>query len=321
MKGSPRPSGFTIIEVMIVLGVSGVLFLAAALMISGRQNQTGFATSIQDFETEIQQVANDVANGYYPNFSNFSCSQTTPPSGQPILRYPGSKTQGTNGGLSTYTDTLQGCAFLGKAIQFAVNTANSPLIDVYPVVGNLAGSDGQPTQGLTGSYPVLLAQSGFGSLDANFTNEFIEQYTLHYGLTVAWMCYSMTAGSPCDHTTLNDPSLGHYQTAVVVFSTNQSNTSTGANQSFGTQQLSFAPIPGTTFGLSSTNAVDAVNNYLNNPNSGDPVGSGILSNPPGGIYVCLADATTNESGLLIIGGNNGGAQISMTIHDGSTDCS
>jgi hypothetical protein len=191
------------------------------------------------------------------------------------------------------------------------------------VVGNLESVDGLPTEGLSGSYPVLLAQSGFGTPNANFaTTEFIEQYNLQYGLNVAWMCYSMSPSSSCDASSYDNQSMSHYQTAVIVFSTNQSNAGSGSNQSFGTQQLAFAPIPGTTLGQQPTSTVDTVNNYLDNPTPNDPTGyNGILINPPGGISVCVADSTTNESGLLTIGGNNRAAQISMTIHDGSTDCS
>lgn len=325
MKGSSGTPGFTIIEVLIVLGITAMLFFAAALMIAGRQNRTAFVTSIQDFQTQMQQVANDVIDGSYYNYTNFSCSQNgTPPNGQPILSYPAVSSPG-NGGLTSGSDSLQGCAFLGKAIQFAVGSSSSPLIDVYPVVGNLETQNAQPTQGLDSSYPVLLAQSGPGTQNANFaTSEYIAQYDLKYGLTVAWACYSMSSSSPCDGTNYNLASDQHYATGMVVFATNQSNSGSGANLSFGAQELTFAPIPGSYLGQSTIDAVDTANSYLSYPDypaPKDPSGyNGLIINPPGGVFVCVADPTTDQSGLLTVGGNNRSAVISLSVQEGSTNC-
>jgi prepilin-type N-terminal cleavage/methylation domain-containing protein len=316
MKGCRQPSGFTVVEVMIVLAVSALLFLAAALMIGGKQNRTGFTTSINDFQAEMQQVANDVINGYYPKFSNFSCTQGSPNT-QPTIA-AGSNNQGTNGGLNS-SDTLSGCTFLGKAVQFAVSSSgdsSSPLIYVYPVIGNLGGSDNLPTQSISDGYPELLAPSGPTGNINSFASEFIEPYDLQYGLYVAWMCYSISSNS-CS----NIPADA---TAVVVFATSPTASNGGTTLSSGGQELEFIPIPSASLdlspsnglGASSQNMITQVNNYFANPS-----GNVLTVNPSGGVQICLADKTTDESGLLTIGGNNGQSSINLNVINGSVNCS
>jgi type II secretory pathway pseudopilin PulG len=124
-RGSLQPrsavSGFTIVETMIVLAVSGALFLAAALALSGRQHHTQFEQAIQDARSRIQQTINEVATGYYPNMNNFTC---TPSAGGPVFA-GGSTEQGGN----------KGCIFLGKAIQFKVGGTDPEQLRVYTIAG------------------------------------------------------------------------------------------------------------------------------------------------------------------------------------------
>src|SRR5688572_13139275 len=96
-----RQGGFTVIEVIIVLAISGALFVSAAIMISGRQNQTAFDQSVQQIHSQIQQALNEVSAGYYPNNTDFQCTALV--SGSPPTISSGSASQGTN----------SGCIFLG----------------------------------------------------------------------------------------------------------------------------------------------------------------------------------------------------------------
>ena len=107
MRGSHKASGFTIIETLIVLTVSGALFVSATYFLSGDQDRTEFTQSIQAVQSQIQQVINEVESGSYANTNNFTCSGTA--SG-PSLTTSGTDAQGSN----------TGCIFLGKVIQFGV---------------------------------------------------------------------------------------------------------------------------------------------------------------------------------------------------------
>ncbi|GEM_PF-1716274 len=61
--------GFTIIETLIVLAITGVMFVSIAGLVSGRQSKAQFTQGINSIRDEIEQVINDVQSGYYPRIS------------------------------------------------------------------------------------------------------------------------------------------------------------------------------------------------------------------------------------------------------------
>lgn len=117
-----RGHGFTIIEVMIVLAVTGALFVSAALLIAGRQQQTQFDQSIREVQSQIQQVINEIGHGFYPNSGDFSCEAGS--SGPPTFT-----------GAAAGQGTNEGCIFLGKAIQFGVADTDPEIFDVMTIAG------------------------------------------------------------------------------------------------------------------------------------------------------------------------------------------
>lgn len=119
-----RVGGYTIIEVVIVLTVSALLFAASVVGYSLQNRRTQFTDSVNNFAQEIQDVLGDIQNGVYPSNNSFSCSANAS-GGVPIINYSGSAKQGSN----------TSCIFLGKAIQFGPNGTNNAAIDVYTVVG------------------------------------------------------------------------------------------------------------------------------------------------------------------------------------------
>ncbi len=58
--------GFTIIEALIVLAVTGVLFVSIIGVVSGKQSKAQFMQGINSIRGEIEQVINEVQSGYYP---------------------------------------------------------------------------------------------------------------------------------------------------------------------------------------------------------------------------------------------------------------
>ncbi|MET1032944.1 MAG: type II secretion system protein, partial [Candidatus Saccharimonadales bacterium] len=121
MKGGKKARGFTVIETMIVLAVTGGLFLAIAVTLSGRQQRTQFEQGINDIRAQLQQVINDVGTGFYPSLTNFRC--TAGASG-PVM-VTGTTNQGEN----------TGCIFMGKAMQFGVNGTDPEQFLTYSVAG------------------------------------------------------------------------------------------------------------------------------------------------------------------------------------------
>jgi type II secretory pathway pseudopilin PulG len=65
--------GYTIFEVMIVLAVTGVIFLSAVTLFSGRQDKTQFSQSLFDLQSKIQSYANQVSTGSFPGTNDLKC--------------------------------------------------------------------------------------------------------------------------------------------------------------------------------------------------------------------------------------------------------
>lgn len=64
-KHPRQPLGYTIIEIMIVLAVSGFMFVIAATFINGKQAKAAFAQGSNDTVSKLQQVVADVTDGHY----------------------------------------------------------------------------------------------------------------------------------------------------------------------------------------------------------------------------------------------------------------
>lgn len=112
--------GYTILEVMIVLSVSAVIFIAAVTGYASQNSKTHFTNAVRDMENKIQDILNDVSTGYYPNTDNFNCTRSVSSPAHPIINPLGTSQQGTN----------QDCIFLGKAVD-----VNDGAMDSYTIVG------------------------------------------------------------------------------------------------------------------------------------------------------------------------------------------
>jgi type II secretory pathway pseudopilin PulG len=147
-KSSRKTGGYTILEVIIVLTVSSLLFAASVMGYVSQNRRTQFTDSVNNFAQDIQDVLNDVEVGFYPSANDFSCSADSSNSGYPYFPV-GANQQGTN----------TSCIFAGKAIQFAPSTDGGTKsdIDIYTLVGRRQklGSDDQAVS-IGDIQPVLL---------------------------------------------------------------------------------------------------------------------------------------------------------------------
>jgi prepilin-type N-terminal cleavage/methylation domain-containing protein len=121
MKGGKRPLGYTIVEVMIVLAVSGVMFLIAAQFINGKQAQTAFSEGTNDLASQIQAIIEDVTDGHYSGIP-VSCTG----SGPLVIGVGTPGTQGQN----------LNCVFLGKLLHFSENDIPTQY-EVFSLAGAL----------------------------------------------------------------------------------------------------------------------------------------------------------------------------------------
>jgi hypothetical protein len=284
MKGGSSARGFTILEAMIVLAVTGALFIMAFAFINNRQNKTQFSEGVRDVESRIQKVISEVSTGYYPNNGDFQCGEQAD---GPRLQ-TGVAPQGTN----------EACVFLGKVMQFAVSTPQnstpeSPTVNVYSLVGlrERLGSD-VLVDNLTEARPRLIAR---GDSDPGTVPNMFEKFELPFGLTVAWMRYNnATAIGTVGFTSRLGANLGDSDTSQQV-------------------DLLAIPGPGTGLGIAQGAAVDNIKTRVRTLPAAN-------TNPAGGVQICLKSGGTRQSALITIGSQGRQLLVSTAIKN-TDDCS
>lgn len=121
-----KAQGYTIIETMLFLVITGVLLASAMLIFSGRQRRTQFTQGVREIDSQIRGVMNEAASGYYPNKGNISCSSSGGSGPNPVVA---AADQGEN----------EGCIVLGRVLQF--NQGEN--YTAYTVIGQQTGADGR----------------------------------------------------------------------------------------------------------------------------------------------------------------------------------
>lgn len=120
-------SGYTIVELMVVLAISGAMIVMANNLISGQASRNEFTKSVRDFENKISDVANDVVKGYFPNRGgNEECTATS-------AGIDFDNTTTVEQGAS------EDCVFAGKALNF---TTGSSVVELQTMVARRVQQDG-----------------------------------------------------------------------------------------------------------------------------------------------------------------------------------
>lgn len=253
--------GYTIVETLIVLAVSSLMLVSASLLISGQQNKAEFKQGIRDFESQIQDIANDVSTGYYATNNNFEC-ETTGSSHAKIKL--GSKEAGTN----------IDCIFIGRVLHFAPQGAGKDTFDIYSVAGNKLTSGGIGVSNLTEAMPTALGTGSTSPYDTNL--DLKETHKMPGGIEVAWVKYTPPAG-------------GSVPTLIGGFGI--FTTFVGSGLQNGTISVDVIPVAPNTASLTPILFVDKING-LNSLSD---------ANPDQGIEICLQSAGTDEYVKLIVG--------------------
>jgi hypothetical protein len=159
--------GYTIVEVLIFIGVSAAIFFSAMTAIGGRQEQVQFAQSVREFDAKVRDILNDVTTGYFPTNETVQCEVVN---GKPEITIDSDTNLGTN----------SECIFVGKAIQFMPD-GKGEQIAIYTLAGRrYEDEDLTPTTSIAEAHPVAIARSG----DNPSFKDATEQYDLLYGLRV-----------------------------------------------------------------------------------------------------------------------------------------
>jgi prepilin-type N-terminal cleavage/methylation domain-containing protein len=123
-----QPLGYTIVEVMIVLAVSGVIFLIAINFINGKEGRTAFTAGTNQLASTIQNTIEQVTDGQYSDVP-FTCQHVD---GSPPQITGSAAPHGTN----------SDCLFIGQLLYFQQGTSTE--YDTFPLAGYRLNDSGQP---------------------------------------------------------------------------------------------------------------------------------------------------------------------------------
>ena len=151
-------SGFTIVETMIVMAVTGIMFISVVLLINGKQQRAQFQFAVKDVQTQIRQIMTETMAGYN-QLGNNTCSSF---GGKPKLATGTTDTLGTNAS----------CVFLGKTIIFSQDKES---FLVAPVIGL--------RQPITTDFQGVFAADLNSSKPILSTDTIASQMMLQFGLT------------------------------------------------------------------------------------------------------------------------------------------
>lgn len=285
--------GFTIVETLIVLGVTSVLFVAVIGSITGRQNRIQFSQGMRDVSSSITDIFNDVSTGYFPTIPGLKCvagSDNTAPQ----LSYDAS--------LGDATGERQDCVFAGKVIQIGTDTSASTGF-VYSMTGRRLtynGVNASDVASFTELKPVVVDPintdnvSGPGISNISATTSL----NLPYGIRIV----------------RSDGSDGGR--AVGVFYKNFRGVSLNGQSSSGVTSVSIADVASATAGPSSM----AQTSVINAADDTSTLNSKFLSGS-GTIVLCFKGDATNQTATITIGdGIQGNLRLDYNVDLSGVTC-
>lgn len=302
MKRGGNSAGFTIMETMIVLAVSGVLFLSLVGMVTGQQGKAQFKNSMTNFTTELRSVIGQVSSGYYPAAEgNFVCEER---GGSPYVRYPRS-------GETVSQGTNQACTFLGQAVVFMNTLVNdNKQYKIHTVVGLRQVPAGASDPLRRGKEPLNFQEAQPRAIAPDNTRagrrwpDYSVTKTVNFGATVHSICVddgaaTCTKAAGFAVLTASDGQLG---------------------------------VTGTESGVVLPSVFPLVCDGIGCTGMGSPGGPGVtarnsatavqrLSNgaTAQGVKICFVSATSNQSALVRVGANASNDSVEMTIY-ATRDC-
>ncbi len=154
---SQAARGFTIVETMLFLAISMLILVGAIIAVGGQQRRTQFSQSMRDLDSYLQDVFNDVSNGYYNPQTGLNCTVD----GSGVVSF-------VSGGVSDNT----ACTYIGKVIQFAATDMSGEVIHVYTVAGRRMNA-GMEVTTLAESNPAIIGTASTNAYD---------EYQLQWGV-------------------------------------------------------------------------------------------------------------------------------------------
>lgn len=287
MIKSARPLGYTVIEIMIFLAVSGALLVPTLAAVGGQQAKTEFSQSARDVESRIRDIINDVSTGYYPNTGNIRCTLHSSGAGIVLTKSP--TDQGKN----------QDCIFIGRVIQFApAGSDEDRRWNVYTVAGQrlVSASPKRETGSIVEAKGQAIAKTSTGDIK---TPDVTEE-TILGPIKLSRVAY--------------DTGSGVQDTAAVgIFTTFANYTAFTLDSGSTTADLIPIHSGGTIYlGQGRYDFTKRLNKKLASDAASLPI------NPSKGVQICIERADGSEYAILEIGGEGRQLTTQLTFHDTSS---
>jgi len=275
MNKQYRMSGFTIVETMIVMAVTGIMFISVVLLINGKQQRAQFQFAVKDVQTQIRQIMTETTAGYN-QLGNNTCSSF---GGKPKLATGTTDTLGTNAS----------CVFLGKTIIFSQDKES---FLVAPVIGL--------RQPITTDFQGVFAADLNSSKPILSTDTIASQMMLQFGLTPVAMY-------------VGDDLTQKVGSVSFVLTPGVKDISPG-NQGTTSQNLNIVAVTnGSSLANSIDAERSAVETAMQNGtvSSRDYINS---TDDKVKVSICFNSGTTNQSLLLTIGNGGNGIGLGSKIY-------
>jgi type II secretory pathway pseudopilin PulG len=177
MREGTKQQGYTIVEVMIFLAVSGFMFIFAAVFINGKQARVEFKQGMNNINSQARAVVDDVNNGTYGQ-NNLTCNAANVPNSSPSSPAP-----------IVGSTPNKDCVYIGKVIQFWPGDSGDDDSNyaIYTVIGReykYSSTDGTLSGSLADAVPTPLTSD-------------VEKHKFEGGIKVTKVC-SGTCGSAGD---------------------------------------------------------------------------------------------------------------------------
>lgn len=279
-----RSGGYTIIEVMMFLTITGALLASALAVFRGQQQKTQFTQGIRETETRLRTTMNEVASGYFPNSGSFTCRSL----GTSIQFDTPDSDQGTNAD----------CIFLGKIVQFGANDDCVPdnsdtdcfNYDVHTLAGMRKLPGGQEAETLQQTARTMVIRD-VDNQPLNFTEEF----DLGGGLTVTRVMVKK------GETFTPVGAIGFVNTLATY-------GGGGGDPVSGSQNVSLVSVPGSELGQTA----NELNSQMINLTE--------AQRNPDSITLCLEEAGGGRVAALVIGGSGRQLNIDTLIDNQPKEC-
>lgn len=281
MIGGISPRGYTIVEVLIFMAVSGLMFVMAIYFVGGKQSSVEFRQGLYDVNAEIRSAVNDVADGRFDALAFGSSTRCQAPAagGPPVINNSGSVEQGANGGA-------QGCIFLGKVMQFNVSDYGGDsrnYFSTFTVAGRQVEASGLPVTSFSAASPTAIFP-----IAGRSTKDLTNSQQLQSGLESAGMFYC--SGALCA-TRQSIGAVGFFGSFNPALGTASSSAQSGG------QSVTTAYVPGSVWGDSRNGTANKINSNAQLINNSNIV--------RGGKYILLCFRNGTKEGAVMVGGVNG----------------